>query len=253
MGTDNAKVISVLNFKGGVGKTTTTLNLGAALAKRGKKILLIDIDVQMNTSFVLGYSPNDGESIYELMKGTAQSYPVYDTHEDNLQFIPSSMKLGMLAIEIADRISRETILKRMIAPLLPHYDYILIDCPPGKGVLTDNALCASNSLIIPITCEMMTMQGVAVILSKYSEIKELANPELSIEGFLLIKYNKNFKVGKTVRGILAQEYVPVFNTTIRNSMALNVYCENHQNVFEYDPESTGAKDYMALAEELLYK
>jgi len=244
------KVISILNFKGGVGKTTTTLNLGAALANMEKKVLIIDIDVQMNTSFVLGYSANDGASVYELMKGTASTYPIYDTNNPNVQFIPSNMKLGMLAIEIADRISRETILKRMLEPLIPHYDYILIDCPPGKGVLTDNALCASDSILVPITCEMMTMQGVAVILSKFSEIKELANPKLSIEGFLLTKYHKNYKVGKTVRDILEKENVKVFDTAIRDSMSLNVYCETCQSVYEYDANSNGAKDYMALAKEI---
>jgi len=247
----SATVISVLNFKGGVGKTTTALNLGAALAKLGKKVLLVDLDVQMNTSFVLRYKASDGENVYDLMKGTCTSYPIYGTETENMMFIPSSMKMGVLATEIADRISRETILRRNIQPLLPMFDYILIDCPPGKGVITDNALCASNEIIVPITCELMTMQGVATILAKYDEIKQLANPELILKGFLLTKYNRNYKVGHTVRTLLEQENVRVFDTTIRNSMALNVYCDTKQNVFDYDSSSNGAKDYMAFAKELL--
>ena len=245
-----AKVISILNFKGGVGKTTTTLNLGSALARMGKKVLVIDIDVQMNTSFVLGYGVDDGDSIYELMKGTATSYPIYSSHQDNLSFIPSSSKLSQLAIEIAERISRETILKRQLSPLLSMFDYILIDCPPGKGVLTDNALCASHHIIVPITCEMMTMQGVATIITKYEEIKELANPDMTILGFLLTKYNRNYKVSERVRSIVEAEGINVFQSTIRNNMALNVYCETCQSVYEYDPSSNGAKDYESLAKEI---
>lgn len=248
-----AQTIPILNFKGGVGKTTTALNLGAALARAGKKTLIIDLDVQMNTSFVLGYSIKDGASIYELMKGEATSYPIYDTETNNLQFIPASMKLSTLSIELADKISRETILRRQLAPLQPHYDYILIDCPPGKGVLTDNALCAATGIIIPITCEMMTMQGVATILAKYEEIRMLANESIVIEGFLLTKYNSQTKVGRAVRTFLEDQHMPIFSTTIRNNMALNVCVNGYQNVFDYDPLSNGAIDYSALAEELINK
>ena len=129
------KVISILNFKGGVGKTTTTLNLGAALAMRSKNVLLIDLDVQMNTSNILGYSVKDGESVYELMNGGVKEYPIYDTHLDSLKFIPSSMKLDTLIVELTNRMSRETILRRLLQPLLPIYDYIIIDCPPSLGIV----------------------------------------------------------------------------------------------------------------------
>lgn len=261
----NARVISVLNFKGGVGKTTTTLNLGAALAKQGKHVLLIDLDVQMNTSFMLSYSINDGESVYELMSGAVKSYPIYDTHTPNLQFIPSSMKLDLLAVELTNRISRETVLRRTLTALLPHFDYILIDCPPGKSVLTDNALCASDSLIIPITCEEMNKQGISTILTKYEEIKQLVNPDLAIEGFLLTKYNKQYTVSRDMRQSLESREVPVFQTVIRTSMSLNRYCQGYQNVFEYDEASfrpgfgrkfeysNGAQDYISLANEILNK
>lgn len=258
----SAKVISVLNFKGGVGKTTTTLNLGAALAEKGQRVLLIDLDVQMNTSFVLGYSVKDGDSVAELLAGTAASFPIYNTATERLQFIPASMRLDTLAIELTNRISRETILKRCIAPLLPHYDYIIIDCPPTKSVMTDNAMCACQSLIIPITCEEMNKQGLATILSKYSEIKQLVNPDLEIEGFLLVKYNKQYRVSRDIRETLEQTKMPVFQTAIRTSMSLNAYV-SYQNVFAYDKAnfkpgfgrkfeySNGAQDYMSLAEEII--
>lgn len=260
MAAEKARVISVLNFKGGVGKTTTTLNLGAGLARLGKQVLLIDLDVQMNTSFVLNYSVKDGESLYELMNGTAQSYPIYNTHQSGLQFIPSSMKLDILAVELTTKISRETILRRMLAPLTEHYDYIIIDCPPGKSVLTDNALCASDSVLVPITCEEMNKQGVSTIMTKYNEIKQLVNPNIEIEGFLLTKYNRLYRVSRDIQSSLEEQGVKVFNTTIRNSMSLNVYCASYQNVFEYDEDrqqreknyklSNGYADYMSLAKEI---
>lgn len=263
MPTNKARVISVLNFKGGVGKTTTTLNLGAALAKKSKRVLLIDLDVQMNTSFMLSYSIRDGDSIYELMSGSTPSYPVYDTNTPGLQFIPSSMKLDTLTVELTNRVSRETVLRRQLVPLLPHFDYILIDCPPGKSVLTDNALVASDSVLIPITCEEMNKQGISTILTKYEEIKELINPDLTIEGFLLTKYNKQYTVSREMRMSLEGRNVKVFNTAIRTSMSLNRYCLGYQNVFEYDEKtykpgfgkkfaySNGAVDYMQLADEIL--
>lgn len=247
----HANVVSILNFKGGVGKTTTALNLGAALAMNGKRTLIIDIDVQMNSSFILGYDTADGENVYDLMKGTARSYPIYGTNLPELSFIPASMKLSTLAIEIADRISRETILRRQLEPLRALYDYILIDCPPGKGVLTDNALCASDNIIVPLTCEIMALQGVSAILAKVGEIQQLVNPDLKIMGFLLTKHNAAYKVGKIVRNTLEQEKVPVFDTTIRNSMPLNTYCDQYQSVFELDKNCTGAQDYMALAKEII--
>lgn len=259
----SAKVISVLNFKGGVGKTTTTLNLGAALARQNQRVLLIDLDVQMNTSFVLGYSVKDGDSVAELLAGTAKSFPIYNTVTDGLQFIPASMRLDTLAVELTNRISRETILKRSIQPLLPHYDYIIIDCPPGKSVMTDNAMCACNSLLIPITCEEMNKQGLATILAKFSEIKQLVNPDINIEGFLLVKYNKQYRVSRDMRETLEQTGMSVFQTAIRTSMSLNAYCNGYQNVYDYDEAtfksgfgrkfeySNGAQDYMALAEEII--
>lgn len=263
MPNSKARVISVLNFKGGVGKTTTTLNLGAALAKRDKKVLLIDLDVQMNTSFVLSYSVRDGESIYDLMSGSAQSYPIYDTRTPGLQFIPSSMKLDTLAVELTNRISRETVLRRQLSQLLPLYDYILIDCPPGKSVLTDNALCASDSILVPITCEEMNKQGISTIVAKYDEIKQLVNPDIEFEGFLLTKYNKQYTISRDMRANLDGRGVRVFDTAIRTSMSLNKYVCGYQNVFEYDEAtfrpgfgrkfeySNGAADYMSLAEEII--
>lgn len=257
------KVISILNFKGGVGKTTTTLNLGAALAIRSKNVLLIDLDVQMNTSNILGYSVKDGESVYELMNGGVKEYPIYDTHLDSLKFIPSSMKLDTLIVELTNRMSRETILRRLLQPLLPIYDYIIIDCPPGKSVLTDNALCASDSIIVPISCEEMNKQGVVTIMSKFDEVKQLVNPDITLAGFLLTKYNRQYRISRDMNDTLVSMGVPVFQTQIRTSMSLNTYCRSHQNVFEYDQAtfkpgfgkkfeySNGAKDYMALAEEVI--
>lgn len=250
------KVISVLNFKGGVGKTTTVLNLGAALARTGKKVLIIDLDVQMNTSFVLGYSSSDGESMYDVLMDKVEdnNYPIYDTKTEGLVFIPSNMNLTSVEMKLEDNVDINYVLADQLAKLkrrYPFFDYILIDCPPAKGFLTNNALCASDSLLVPITCELMTMQGVMVIIEKYKQVTQRANKNLKIEGFLLTKYNKGYKVGQFVRDLLTQKDVKVFDTSIRNCMALNVYCNGWQNVFDYDAKCNGSQDYMNLAEEII--
>lgn len=244
-----ASIISILNFKGGVGKTTTTLNLGAALAMAGKKTLLIDIDVQRNTTNVLGYRLSDGSSLYELMKNESKDYPIYDTNTSGLQFIPSSMKLSTLVFELANMFSRETILRECLSPLQDIYDYILIDCPPNTGVLTDNAIAASNTIIVPVSCDAMSLQGVEIILARVKEAARVN--KINIGGFLINRYNARRVQSRNVVNALSEYGVNVFKTYIRECEALKAFCENHQNIFEYDAKSNGAKDYEALAKEII--
>lgn len=263
-----AKVISVLNFKGGVGKTTTVLNLSAALARHDKKVLIVDLDVQTCASLVLGYSVSDGENIYDLMMDNTKSYPVYNTVEANVQFIPGSMKMDSLIVDLTSRMCREFELRKRIEPLFPYYDYILIDCPPSKSVLTDNALCTSDSLIIPVSCEHMSKQGLATIIVKYEQVKQMANRDLQIEGFLLTKYIDNRNASRNMVSTLEELNVPVFSTRIRQCSSLDKLSEgsNYHNIFNYDEQtfkpgfgrktieySNGAKDYEALALEILNK
>lgn len=266
---NKARVISVLNFKGGVGKTTTALNLSAALARRGKKVLLIDLDVQMNSSFVLDYGVNDGDSIYELMMqeevlSSLADFPIYDTIQDGLQFIPASPKLDTLIVFLTNMEAREMELKRHIEPLMSVYDYIIIDCPPAKSVLIDNALCASHSIIIPVTCEELSKQGLVTIITKYTRINNRLNPDLKILGFLLVKYEQRNKDSRDMTQLLADMGMPVLETKIRKCVSLNRCNTQYQNVFNYDEQtfkpafgrktleySNGAKDYFALADELI--
>lgn len=263
MAEHKANVISILNFKGGVGKTTTTLNLGAALARKGKRVLLIDLDVQMNTTNNLGYSIKDGESVYELLAGVNDGYPVYDTIEQNLQFIPSSTRLDVLASMLANETGREFVLREKIAPLYNIYDIVLIDCPPGKSVLTDNAICASDYVLIPTLCEEMCQQGLVSVITKIDTIKKRLKHEAIVLGFLLTRYDKREKVDiRTMYDILGQIKAPVFNTVIRKCVSLSRFCQ-YQNVFAYDEKtfkpgfgrkfaySNGADDYMALSDELI--
>lgn len=263
MADHKANVISILNFKGGVGKTTTTLNLGAALARKGKRVLLIDLDVQMNTTNNLGYSIKDGESVYELLAGINDGFPVYDTNEPNLQFIPSSTRLDVLASMLANETGRELVLREKINPLFQIYDFVLIDCPPGKSVLTDNAICASDYVIIPTLCEEMCQQGLVSVITKIDTIKKRLHHDAIVLGFLLTRYDKREKVDiRTMYDILAQINAPVFKTVIRKCVSLSRFCQ-YQNVFVYDEKSfksgfgrkfaysNGADDYLALADELL--
>ena len=247
------KVIAILNFKGGVGKTTTAINLAAALHQRKKKVLVIDIDFQCNATATLGYSPKDGDSIYELFTvKDINTLPVYEK-EKGFDFIPSSKNMKNFNEIMSSRNRREYILKKLVDILRDNYDYIFIDCPPNGGLLNTNAMCASDSIIIPLDCEPYSLQGVVTILDEIKSIQDdEVNPDVQILGFLLTRYDAVLRIHKEVAATMRDRYPgKVFNAKIRKNTALSNASLQKKTIFEYDPFSAGASDYDQLAREIM--
>ncbi len=247
------KVISLANQKGGVGKTTTSINLAAALAKEGKKVLLIDADPQANASSGLGVDIRALDAtIYEcLVNGIDPKPAVIHTEVDNLDLIPSHIDLVGAEIEMLGLSNRESILKRIVEQL-PGYDYVLIDCSPSLGLITVNALTASQTVIIPVQAEFFALEGIAKLLNTIKIIKSKLNPNLQIEGFLVTMYDNRLRLSTQVLDEVRKHFGKlVFDTVIPRNVRLSEAPSHGLSVIDYDKNSTGAKSYVSLAQELI--
>ncbi|MCM1377147.1 MAG: ParA family protein [Clostridium sp.] len=244
-----AKVITIANHKGGVGKTTSVATIGVALTMLGKRVLLIDLDAQQNLSFTLTQNEDPEKSVYDsLVKG--DELPIVNVRL-NLDLVPSSLELARAEIDLASKIARERLLKNLLEPYLDKYDYILFDCPPSLGVVTTNALVASDELYIPLTAEALPLKGLAMLDEVVREVKRLVNPNLDLGGVFFTRYN-NRKLNKDVVDMITQKYGDkVFKTKIRENISLAEMPLTGQSIFEYESRSNGAKDYMSLAEEIV--
>ncbi len=248
------KIIAVTNQKGGVGKTTTSVNLSAALGKLGKKTLLVDIDPQGNSSSGLGIDRRElKSSIYEVLIGTKRMEEVrMATAFENLDIVPSSMDLAGAEIELIDQQHRESILKNALIPLRELYDFILIDCPPSLGIITTNALCVADTILVPIQCEYYALEGLSQLMNTVRRIKRQYNEHLEMEGVLLTMYDGRLNLTQQVVEEV-KKYFPrkVFATVIPRTVRLSEAPSFGKPIQYYDPYSRGAQAYDELAQELI--
>lgn len=242
-------IISLLNHKGGVGKTTSAINIGAGLVKLGKKVLLLDLDPQANLTISLGI-PRQKVTIYENMRGEAEIQPFIV--KEGMEVVTSSLDLSGAEMELINEAGREYILRELFEPLQEEYDYIIIDCPPSLGLLTLNALTASDYVVIPMQTEFLALQGLAKIKQITDKVRFRLNKKLTIGGVIATMYDSRKVLNRDIVTTIKKYFGDkVFETMIRENVALAEAPAQHKDIFEYQPNSNGAEDYLELAKEMV--
>ncbi len=250
------KIIAIANQKGGVGKTTTSINLAASLGALEKKVLLIDADPQANASSGLGI---DVESVeigsYQILEhSNTPQEAIISCSAPNVDVIPAHIDLVAIEIELVDKENREYMLKEALESVKDNYDYILIDCAPSLGLLTLNALTAADSVIIPIQCEYFALEGLGKLLTTIKSVQKIHNPELDIEGLLLTMYDSRLRLSNQVVEEVQKHFSDmVFNTIIQRNIKLSEAPSFGESIINYDATSKGASNYLNLAEEIIKK
>ncbi len=252
----SCKIFSIVNQKGGVGKTTTTINLAAFLSEMGRKVLLVDFDPQANATSGIGLNPDEiHTSIYHLLVGSADLDQVLcPTSFERLHVLPSNRDLAGAEVELVAIDSRESQMRAILEPLKGYYDYIIIDCPPSLGLLTLNALVASDKALIPVQCEYFALEGIAGLVSTLTMIKNYHNPELEISGIILTMYDQRTTLNRQVVDNTRRFFKDlVFETVIPRNIRLSEAPSHGLPIALYSPDSVGAEAYYQLAMEVMQR
>jgi chromosome partitioning protein len=246
-----AKVICLSNHKGGVGKTCSTCNIGAGLSRKGKRVLLIDLDPQANLSLSFGIKDSE-QSIYEVLLGQVSLKGVIYNITENLDIVPSSLDLAGAEIELSSEAGREVILREAISETLPKYDYILIDCSPSLGLLTTNALTASNEILIPLQAHYLSLQGISKLTGIIEKVQKRLNKGLKIGGVFITQYDSRKVLNRDIGDAIENHFKEMaFKTKIRENISLAEAPGKGKDIFRYNLKSHGAIDYEALCDEIL--
>lgn len=248
------RIISVANQKGGVGKTTTAVNLASCLAMTGKQVLLVDIDPQANTTSFVGISREEvAVSMYEVLSRQVKvSQAIIDTQVENLRLIPSHLRLVGAEVELVNVDQRESLLRNAFEEVRDRYEYVFIDCPPALNLLTINALATSTSVLIPLQCEYFALEGLGLLMNTISVVQESLNPSLVIEGILLTMYDSRLNLSRQVESDVRKFFAgKVYQTVINRNVRLSEAPSFGKPIVLYDMLSSGAENYIRLAKEVL--
>jgi chromosome partitioning protein len=247
-----SKVIAVSNHKGGVGKTTSVVNIGAGLSKLGKRVLLIDLDAQANLTQSLGVPIEGVSTIYDAISGKGKAQPI--VIKKGLDLIPSTLDLSGAEVELTGEVGGEYVLREIIEPLRRSYDFILIDCPPSLGLLTINAFTGADEVIIPLQPEYLALQGLTKLREIVGRIKKRLNKKLKVGGILITQYDSRKVLNRDIIDTIKEEIEEkVYKTKIRDNVALAEAPIKGVDIFSYQPKSYGAEDYLSLCKELIKK
>ena len=256
-----SKVFAISNQKGGVGKTTTAVSLGVALAKEGKKVLLIDCDSQGSMSIALGIEQPDelDVSLSEIMSNIITEHPMPDGygilhHEEGIDFVPANIELSGMELQLTTLMSREHILREYVDSVKDQYDYVLLDCTPSLGMMTVNALSAADSVIIPAQPQYLSAKGFDLLLSTVGKVRRQVNPNLNVDGILFTMVDRRTNLAKDIIGIVRKHYgtnIRVFDTEIPQSVKAAESVEHGKSIFSHDKNGKVARAYTALAKEVI--